>query len=545
MSKKQLDIDVLIIGAGPTGLTIAHELSRYGISYRIVDEKQAPSVHSKALALHARTLEIFQLMGVAKFMLERGHKVSSLFGFINKRLKFSISTHHIRSQYPYILTLAQSSIELVLIEALLKYGKAVERGISLTNLEQQDDSVAVTLTDNKGRHELFYAKWVIGCDGAHSEVRHQLKIPFTGAQYLEEFILADAKVSWDFPVKGSAAVCFSAAKAVLFFPMQDDFYRIIVLREQGASETVRFSEVVQTVEKLAPLAIEVQPPEWLASFKVHRRIVSQMRLGRIFLAGDAAHIHSPVGGQGMNTGIHDSFNLAWKLALRIKNQVKDDFLDSYHQERYPIAKKVLKATNLGYKAIFARNRCWRSIRNILLPVFFKTNTIPSFMMNTIAEVTIRYRKSSIIDYEGKLRGNRHNSLRSGEQIPDLSLMGLIHPQRTSLYQILGLTYHLLLFLDPRKGSGNALMKHYSFIQRVSQQYTPLIKSYCLIPMEAQQHINDIIPDYYFKTHPYDHRVYCQNQASIYLVRPVGYLAYRASWPNESHLLKFLSQIFYK
>src|SRR5215472_12855237 len=314
---------ILIVGAGPTGLTAALELLRHGVSCRIIDQCPSPSTTSKALGIHSRTLEVFEALKVLDPFLASGRKLHAFNAFAGTQRLAHVSFDELEAPYPFVLSLPQCETERILTRELRARGVEIERSKKLTALTLLSDHADVEVADlTTNRVDRSSHPWIIGADGAHSAVRKALEIPFDGEALAEDFMLADVAIDWDRPID-ETHVFFSPAGILAALPLPGERrYRLVVdLPERLPPEPV-LKDTTQCLalfqawmDRRAHSGIRISEPTWISHFRIQSRIVPTYRKGRAFLAGDAAHIHSPVGGQGMNTGIQDAFNLGWKLAL--------------------------------------------------------------------------------------------------------------------------------------------------------------------------------------------------------------------------------------
>ena len=538
-------VEVLIIGAGPTGLTLACQLSRYDIPYRIIDKKREPSVHSKALGIHARTLEIFESMGLVDGFLCHGNKVSQIHVYANKKHKFSVNMRAINqdTQYPYILTLSQRMTENILSDAIETSGQKVERGVKLENFTQDKNHVIATLVDDVGHKEICQARWIIACDGAHSAVRHGLNIPFHGAAYKEQFTLVDVDIDWEKEPLKDFLIFLSGNGLLGIIPIKNNFYRLILMSAHHQKNDTHLDELQQQINQLVPMKLHIKNPQWFTSFRIHRRIVPTMRVGRAFLLGDAAHIHSPVGGQGMNLGIQDAYNLAWKLALNINHRLNQQLLSSYHDERYPVAKKILKMTNITSRGILFQNKWLRAMRNHIMPVFIKFPFVEKLLTQGISGISLRYRKSAIIDTSNQRLNFIKRSVRTGQRIQNLSLTYPANNQVIHLYRLMNNYYYsLLIFVEPKL---DEVYKFDSFCKEVHKSYKHLIKTYLIC---SQSQIETAMKDKInlsFDPQAQMNRNYYNGKSHLYVIRPDGYISYHSTRPNLGYCLKYLSRIFHE
>lgn len=352
--------DILIIGAGPVGLTLAAELARHGVSSRIIDKAAEPSLYCRAIGVTPRSLEVFEDMGVVRDIIDAGlwlRGVRTLVkGFPAREVR------HDFSDLPFsLLGVPQYATERILTEHLATFGIQIERGMALTSLHQSADGVMVELEGPQGAERAAY-RYVVGCDGAHSAVRRALDIPFEGDAFPMEFMLGDVRVDWDVP---------RAISVFAVVPKEDaapDFFVAIPLPGRGryrvsmtAPERLSapggtghgiqadrpgatLADLQEVADRILPARAVLSDMHWSSIFRISMRLAAHYRVGNAFIAGDAAHIHPPTGGQGMNTGIQDAYNLAWKLALVTQSKAAPGLLDSYEAERHPVAAEVVKRT---------------------------------------------------------------------------------------------------------------------------------------------------------------------------------------------------------
>lgn len=349
-------IQVLIIGAGPTGLMMACELARHGVSFRIIEKKSEPTLSSNATWIQARTIEIFDHIGIADHFIKSSNLCRAINLYIDGKSFVKIPLNHIDSIYPFILILPQSETERLLNQHLEKLNQKVERSIELVDIKQNDNTVISTILHSDGHTETISSEWLVACDGANSTVREKCKIFFPGEDLPEQFIVADAEIE-SFMSKDEVHVFFDKGTLFAAFPLRSNQYRISAnLHLNYPRKNFSEREVIEMAQDRAHGAYYIKSVSWISSFWVHSKVVKHMQHGSIFFAGDAAHIHSPAGGQGMNTGIQDAYNLAWKFALITKGQAKPSLLRSYHEERYPVASEIINQTDY-YSKSYAKSRC--------------------------------------------------------------------------------------------------------------------------------------------------------------------------------------------
>ena len=364
-------VDVLIVGAGPVGLTMAAEIVRHGLTCRLIDKAVAPSDKSKALVLWSRSLEMLDAMGAAPPFVSAGLRChgANIFNEGERLLHVSFA---IDSPYDFALLIPQNTTERLLTEHAEKLGVRVERTLELIGFSVDETGVTSQISFPDGHKEQLRSRWLIGCDGAHSTVRHVLGTPFVGDAEPNDWMLADIHLDGSLPTD-EIGIFFHTEGVLAFFPIVGGRFRVIA--DLGKSKSTErppdptLAEVQDMIDQRGPGRLTVRDPVWLAGFRIHERMVAEYRHGRVFLVGDAAHIHSPAGGQGMNTGMQDAYNLAWKLALVHKNCAKDLLLDSYSRERGAVGREVLRNAALMTTAATLRNPLAQKFRNGVYKLF--------------------------------------------------------------------------------------------------------------------------------------------------------------------------------
>lgn len=386
---------VLVTGAGPVGLTMAAELARYKIPVRIIDKAPARTDKSKALGVWARTLELLDRAGCADAFVAAGLKATSVSISKGEEILARVALDGIASPFKFLLLIPQSESERLLDAHLQSLGGAVERGVELTGFSDLGACVSCSVRHPDGGIETFEASWLIGCDGAHSFVRHGLGMRFEGNTLMTHFILADIHVSGLKLPATELAMFWHPDGVVVFFPISPGRYRIIADIGADALHDPDLVEVQAIVDKRCPAGIALSDPIWLAGFGVNERKVAQYRSGRVFVAGDAAHVHSPAGGQGMNTGMQDAINLAWKLALVEHGDAQANILDSYSLERSAVAKQILADSGRMTQVAMVRNHLGQNLRNFVAHRLLGFSTVQHAMADRLSEITIGYPASPL------------------------------------------------------------------------------------------------------------------------------------------------------
>jgi 2-polyprenyl-6-methoxyphenol hydroxylase-like FAD-dependent oxidoreductase len=419
---------VLIVGAGPTGMTAAIELKRMGMDVRIIDKSDHLARYSQALVVQARTLEQFQRYGLANTAIAHGRKLREAKFYSEGKLIVDFKLDGVESPYPFALFIPQSETEALLNAHMESLGVKTERNVELVSLTQEPELRAM-LRRADGRTEEVSPRWLIGCDGAHSVVREKTGTPFEGARVGISFFLADAEITGPDLPQDELSLHVSHGNVVFMARLTDRIVRLIVaMHEQPkiASDRELTVEDLQGMIDRVGLRIQIHSAEWMTPFHVTDRQAKHYRVGNVFLAGDASHIHSPVGGQGMNTGIQDVANLAWKLAA-VARGADDALLDSYEEERGEVGRTLLRFTERGLKFATASNPVIEKLRDALAPIIVLLPPVQRGAVGFVSETAIEYRSSSIVaDYGGD------GHMRAGDRLPDLPLR---HPgARSSLLE---------------------------------------------------------------------------------------------------------------
>jgi 2-polyprenyl-6-methoxyphenol hydroxylase-like FAD-dependent oxidoreductase len=410
--------EVLIVGAGPVGMTAASELSRFGVRLRIVDKAAQRTDKSKALVVWSRTLELLNRgPGGATRFIEAGFKAMAVnLLAADGQLMGHVSMDSVKSPYPYGLMLPQSETERLLEERLQGLGVSVERQIEVLDFKRTESGVQAVLRYVDGRQETVSANWMLGCDGAHSVVRHTMGMPFVGETLDSDWMLGDVHMKgYPFP-DSEASVYWHKDGAFVIFPISPGRYRVIAdlpLTSSSAPPTPTLEEVQAIIDRRGPGGLTAFDPIWLAGFRINGRKVANYRSGRVFLLGDAAHVHSPAGGQGMNTGMQDAFNLAWKLALVINKSCGDSLLDSFSPERSGVGDEVLKQAGRLTAVGTLKTPTLQSIRNHVVHFMFGLSTIQNAFADSMTEVSIGYPNSPLNVHDG----NTHGGPKPGERAP--------------------------------------------------------------------------------------------------------------------------------
>ena len=391
----QTYVPVAIVGAGPTGVMLAIELARRGEEVRIFDRQPGPPAETRAIGIHARTLELFHQHGLVEQFLARGHRVTGLEFHTGSRRPVVARFDVIDSPYPFLLTISQEVTQRILDHRLQQLGVRVERGVSILSVSQDDAGASLVIADASGEGaRTLRTDWVVGCDGAHSLVRGCLGVAFDGEDYAQDWLMAEVRT--ESPLRHDRFHVFAHTAAPLpMFPLPEDRWRIFVPevpgRVTGERRPPSMEEIERLVAQRGPAGLRLTDPTLLATFRACRRTAATMRNGRVFVAGDAAHIHSPAGGQGMNTGLQDACNLGWKLALVTSGRAPSALLDTYETERAPIADGVLAFTHAIVRTFALPSPARRRVRDRALPLAASVPVVERRYMTRLAQLSHSYR----------------------------------------------------------------------------------------------------------------------------------------------------------
>lgn len=440
---------VIIVGAGPSGLMLAAQLLRFGIQPLIIDSKTSLSKPSKAFVLNAKTLEIYQQMGVAQQALSDGQKV--VFLNLNQNGK-AIATLPFgdfgmgKTQFPFLHILEQNKNEHLLSNYLTTNCCPIYWDTHLVNIAQNPDDITVTV-NHRGNTQNWHCTYLIGADGSQSILRKLLNIEFKGANYQHKFYLADVKLA-NFNAQTGANFYFSTKDFVAVFPLKiENTFRFIgkIPKHLANKKNATFVDVQPHIQNVLGKSFDIEKCNWFATYQLQHKIALSFSRNNCFLIGDAAHIHSPVGGQGMNTGLHDAYNLGWKLAGVLNQQLKREILDSYADERMPVAKKLLKTTDRIFTFLTSQNGLIIFIRNRFLKHLIKwllrNKKLSSKFFATVSQTGITYRNCKI-----NLHLSTAAKIKAGDRVPYLPLFDEKIKKQTNLHHWCTGTSFILLVL---------------------------------------------------------------------------------------------------
>jgi 2-polyprenyl-6-methoxyphenol hydroxylase-like FAD-dependent oxidoreductase len=544
-------LDVLIVGAGPTGLTLAAQLQTFGVGFRLIDRNADRGHESRALAVQARTVEIFDALGIGEALVKRGNPSVRLALHFERGAAAKVELAGFSAtdtQFPFILFVSQAVTEALLSEHVTRAGGKIERGVELVDAVADGEAVRCRLRHAGGDDEQVVARYVVGCDGAHSAVRKQAGIPFEGDAYLQDFMLGDVEA--DGAMDADTLHAYSSSGCVaMFFPLRTPAtWRVIAMR--GGAQSTRgkassasgdesltrgqlaLGDLQAVVDGATAATVKLRDPVWLTHFRLHHRQASRYRSGRLLIAGDAAHIHSPVGGQGMNTGIQDAWNLGWKLALVVKGRAALDLLDTYSTERWPVGRSLLRYTDRAFSLftrLMSRSRvaAWfrRTIAARLVPWVLSARPLRAVAFKFVSELGIAYRRSpAVAEGSPKLRGGP----RAGDRLPDLPV-GCNGTRSRLQRELAGPRLHLLLCGEPAEWSAQAL-------EQLKVRHSDLVAIHHLASHESGDALVDASGKVLSRL-----GVRGRDGAAQYLVRPDGYIGARCAGYDLGFVSRYLAR----
>ena len=503
------DPQVLIVGAGPTGLVLAHWLTRRGVRVRIIDKVAEPGMTSRALVVHARTLEFYRQLGIADAVVQQSHRFAAGNLWVNDRIAGRVEFGPMDeglTPFPYMLIFPQDEHERLLIDRLAEAGIVVERPVELVTFTEQADHVHAKLRHANSAEESCRASYLAGCDGAHSTVRGVMGAGFPGGTYERLFYVADVAAAGAV-MNGDLNIAVDEADFLAVFPLKDLAHARLIgtVREEEVAK--RDGLVWEDVSHVAldRLRIQVDRVNWFSTYRVHHRVADRFRRGRAFLLGDAAHIHSPVGGQGMNTGIGDAVNLAWKLAEVVQGRAAPSLLDTYEPERIAFARRLVATTDRAFTIVSSSGRTARFLRTVIaprvLPMLFRSKSVRRYMFRVISQTSINYRDSSLSE-------GATGKVRAGDRLP---------------------------WVAPELAAGSdrdnfAPLKSLDWQMHVYGDCPPEVTNWCrTLGLERQV----------FPWNPMVARAGLM-QGALYLIRPDGHIGFAQTQPNLIELDRYLN-----
>lgn len=503
--------EVLVVGAGPTGLVTAIQLRRFGVACRVIDRADGPATTSRALGCHARTLEALADLGAAGPLVRASRPLRGATYYRGERPVARMIWEPVDGPFPYPLVLPQAELEAILRARLAELGAEVEWGRALADVRQGPDGVVAELSDGTG----VAAGWLVGCDGARSRVREAVGIAFVGAAYPEVYYLGDLALDLRGGGVDDSRIWLGGERAILAIPLDDrGTWRVFAdvtpddPYERVPPPTLEVFQRLLDDRAFGPGKVRVLGSTWLSTFRLQRRQAERYREGRVFLAGDAAHAFPPFGGQGMNTGIQDAYNLAWKLAAVVRGWGRPELLDTYHVERHPACARVIHTVDRSTRLLGWRHPLAGRARELLLRTFLRSRVFCRAICRRSSGLALHYRQGTWLSVQvGRTRGPR-----AGDRAPDGPLGdGRLFAARD------GTRFTLLLFV----GAGGP--PTLAGVDPARVQVLPITPA------------RD--PDGALR------RRYAAGRGALVLVRPDGYIGFRGELSAGAALGRYLARIF--
>lgn len=507
-----MQTDVLIVGAGPTGLALACQFIRYGVDFIIIDKKETTTPYSKAIGVHARTLEIYEQIGLAERAIAEGTIAGKTRLLEEGELRAEVDLSKFGeglSAYPFLLILEQGRHETMLHERITSNNRGVMWQTELTTFSQTADGVTAEIKGRDGAAQTVSAKYLVGCDGAKSSIRHGLGLEFGGGTFERIFYVADVDIDWEYSHE-ALNINLSKDNLLAFFPLPGEkHYRIVGNLPEGTQKDegeLLYEEIEEVIKAELKIRMDISNVNWFSTYKVHTRHVTKFSVGRCFLAGDSAHIHSPAGAQGMNTGIQDGYNLAWKLALVLNGRSSAEILNSYNEERLANAIRLLKTTDRMFQLGAGEEWFTSWVRVHIFPYVANLLTRMDFVKRAIfplvSQIGINYRDTSLSMNDVDLK------VKAGDRMPYFVLDG------RSIYDWLREPkFHFIIFND-----GSAPQA------------------------QITDDLSGMADVHYIPLYPHIVEIFDTDQTFCVLLRPDNYIGYIASGVNVEGVKEYLKKI---
>jgi 2-polyprenyl-6-methoxyphenol hydroxylase-like FAD-dependent oxidoreductase len=532
--------DVLIVGAGPVGLALASDLLRRGIRCRLIDSAEHAVQQTKAVGIQARTLEMLARLGLAQTAIERGLHTSffSIYSSGKRLIRMDFQEHLRGTPYPYVLLLPQNGTEQVLTEYVQSHGTSIEWQTELIAVAQDELGVEVVLRHPGEQDERVRVGWLVGCDGAHSTVRHLLGLQFVGStmeQSFATFAVGNVRLDWDLSYEEVFAFIHQG-NFIGYFPMANGRHRLVIAYDPDRAPTgdVTLEEIQKAIELCGPVGARASDAADLTRFNINQRRSEHYRRSRVFLAGDAAHIHSPIGAQGMNTGIQDAFNLGWKLALTVQGRATTTLLESYESERVQVGEALLRATELTTQLALTRNPVLAALRDILTPVLFASLPIAARRLaQSLGEMNVAYPDSPIsVDVRDHKRMPR-----AGDRAPD-GIVQTDDGSSSSLFSIFNSQRSIVLIFAGNREKVEVERQWQQIDSVITDGYASEVEAY-VVTRQATSGLARVLCDPTGEVH----QRFEAAQGDVVLIRPDGYIGFRGPWGTTQALREYLTSLF--
>ena len=510
---------VLIIGAGPTGLALACQLIRYDIDFIIVDSKETTTPHSKAIGVQARTLELYEQIDLADRLVAEGAIATKAKLLVGGKVRGEMEFGELGkglSPYPFVLIVEQGKHERLLHEHIKSKGREVLWQTELVDFTQDESGVRANLKSPDGSTIEVEAKYLVGCDGASSSVRHALGLKFEGSTFERLFYVADVEINWEF-THDSLYACLAENTSTAFFPMKggETNYRIVgTFPEDHPREVneILYEEVEKQIVVDTGIDLDITRVNWFSVYKVHTRHVNRFSEGRCFLAGDSAHIHTPAGAQGMNTGIQDGYNLAWKLWTVLRDETNSRVLETYNEERLENAKNLLETTDRFFNIFASRDWLISFLRTRVAPYIagtaFRTDVVRKFIFPRVSQIGINYRHSAL-----SRNGDDSLEVKAGDRMPYFLVDG------ASVYEKFHQPrFHLVAFVEEQQTNPSETLAE------LARQYDDVIDVSVIS-------INEQVSE-----------IFGTNKSFTVLLRPDNYIGFISTESSLSGLRDYLGDL---
>jgi 2-polyprenyl-6-methoxyphenol hydroxylase-like FAD-dependent oxidoreductase len=540
------NIDVLIVGAGPTGLALAYQLRRLDISFRIVDKNPAPSSTSKAIGLQYRVSEVLTWMGLFERFRAKGVRGNGIHFYANGEHLLELRLDRLSGMSgqgafePQSIVIPQSATEGLLIDGLRERGVEIERSTAFVAFTQDADRVVSRIQGADGEEQLIESRYLVSCEGAHSLIRKQAGIAFAGKTYPLAYFMADVEADWPRD-RDQIYVWLNEEGMFSAIPMPGERrWRLFVESSKqvdaGATEVTLDLMRQLLAERIGDRTTQLSNPTWLTEFRISCRMVDRFRAGRVFLAGDAAHIHSPTGGQGITTGVQDACNLAWKLGMVLHGAagypLGDALLDTYGEERTEAVRRVLHSTDQVTKIMLAHSRAGRLLRDRVVLPLLRSSAMQKRITRKLSQLDFTYRGLSLSAHQEAGLGARAR-VRAGDRTPDVLFSDTRAGAQTSLFALLSRS-RLVALIGPGPHTAGAGERLAAALARLG------VECFLVLPEGAQPRgdsacLIDATGEF--------QRLYGARGEFLYLVRPDGYVGLFQRPIDERALGAYLAQLF--
>ena len=526
------DTQVLVVGAGPTGLTAALELRRQGVDCILIDQRTEPARYSRALVLQARSMELLDMHGLTEGMVRDGYLAPGFNFGADDRTPIIVEMYHTGSGFPFMLTLSQEEMERVLTAHLERTGGGIRRGLKLVRAEQRPDAVIAEVTDAFGAHSTLSARYLIDCSGTHSVLSGEYGTTERSKLFGGSALIADVLVEGDLP-RGFVSLHTNKRGGLALLPFQNEYVRVIAF-DMGKMDVphttpLDLADVQETVDAIVPYPLRLSDPQWITRFHSQHRLLETYRAQRIFFAGDAAHIFIPVAAQGMNTGIQDAFNIAWKLAYVCQGRAPESLLDSYHDERHPVGAQTRRISDRLFRIFIsqARSAAYRKVSSRVLSTIFSRRHVQNRMSGRVTQTGVNYRHAALSKTQ-RFGGVRKAALNAGDRVPDLDLADAGGPG-VRLYNLMRAPGYTLVGYASSYTAKAKRVAMVAELTALKHRYAGVLR--CLMVLGEGLPETGDVPTLLDARRELLHKLGAR-PGDLFLIRPDGYLAFRTNAPDD-------------